>query len=851
MKFLKYLFFTVIILCVIVICGLTFLFSSSGNNMIKSYAQNLIKEKTGLVVNFKKFELNFGDFNITADINNEISANVFGKYGLFARSFNVNYALNVNDLSTFNLKLKDAMDFRGKAGGTIDKFAVNGSGKAFDSNINFLAKIDEFKPEDVDLNAKNINLSKVLEFLNMPKYLKQGSLNVIAKIKNENGNANINSQNAVLNEAVFKERNITFPNNLAISLNSDINIKDLIATAKTDINSEILNINAQKTVYDINKKTLQSDFSVDIQDLSKLEAIIHQKLKGSLAANGEFKFEDEKIESLNADIKGFGGNISANLKDSKLNAKLNNLELSNLIALANMPAFANGKINGDVKIDDIYNTSKITGDATIAVNDGKISQKEFAKLTNINVADNTAFTLNSDAKVDSGDIKLNANLKSDLLNVNKLIANYNLNTKNAKANLSANIADMSKLNVGLKGSAKINADADIKDNNLAGLKADISALDGTIDVLTDGKTLEANVKNIELLALFAMIGEPAYSSGKINAKVNLKSFEPKNLNGDVTLKISNANLVKSTMDKLTKKSFPKNVQFSADADIKLKKSVANFAGSLKSDLADLSELNGSFDINNGVLNSNFSANIPDFSRLDFLVGRKLNGSIKLNGNAAKDKDFKVNVTSDFLGGKLNANLLNQDFKASLKDFDVKELMHFLDYSDFYRGKGMADFKYNIAKENGIFDVLVKEGYLTENKLTTAIKLATGVDLSDEVYKDATLKGTINKNKVNFNANMKAKRSEINVKDGKVDTLTKAIDIPVYANVEKTDLDISVTGTTENPKVKVSSKYLEKKLDKVIDKGLNKILGGGKEEEQDESGESGKNITKELIKGIFK
>ena len=174
-------------------------------------------------------------------------------------------------------------------------------------------------------------------------------------------------------------------------------------------------------------------------------------------------------------------------------------------------------------------------------------------------------------------------------------------------------------------------------------------------------------------------------------------------------------------------------------------------------------------------------------------------------------------------------------------------MHFLDYSDFYRGKGMADFKYNIAKENGNFDVLVKEGYLTKNKLTTAIKLATGVDLSDEVYKDATFKGTINKNKVNFNANMKAKRSEINVKDGKVDTLTKAIDIPLYANVEKTDLDISVTGTTENPKVKVSSKYLEKKLDKVIDKGLNKILGGGKAKERDESG---KNLTKELIKGLF-
>ncbi|MCI6988296.1 MAG: hypothetical protein MR902_01835 [Campylobacter sp.] len=858
MKALKYLFFVLIAICIIALGALAFVFSGAGNNIIKSYAQDIIKEKTGFNVEFYQFDLKFSDLNITAVVNDGITANVAGKYSIFSQSFDLVYGVNLADLSSFNLDLKEEMNFGGQIRGKLKNFAVNGKGDAFGSNITFLANITDFKPVDVDLDAKDIDISKVLAFLNMPNYI-DGTIGAVVKVQNENGTAKIISKDAILNAAAFKEHSITLPANLSVSLNSDIVVENLVATATTTINSALANINAQKSVFDINTKAFESDFSVDISDLAKLEPLIKQKLSGSLNATGNLKFANNKLEFLNTDIAGFGGHILANLNDAKLKANLQDLELSSLIAVASIPSIASGKINGSVDIADIYNTEKIAGNATININNGKINEKNLSKFAKISLPKNTTFNLKSDTTIENGDVKLNANLSSNLLSVDKLVANYSLPTKNAKANFAATIPDIAKFatitNANLKGKISISGDASLLDNKLNSLNATINALDGVITASTNGKTLDANVKNIELLALFGMVAQPSLASGKINANIHLNSIEPKNLNGDMNLKITNGALIKSQMDKLTDKNFPNSVKFSADANVKITNSIANFTSLVNSDLANLSKLNGSFDINQGSLNSDFSVNVPNLSKLEFLTGRKLNGTIILDGKAIKDKDFKVNATSDFLGGSLVADLINADFSANLSGFNIKALTDFLGYDNFYNGTGSAKLNYNLTSQIGKFDAKIHEGRLTPNKLTNAVKLTTGRDLTGEVYKDATVDGTINKNKINFNANMSAPKSQIVVTDGKVDTLSKALNIPVSANIEKTDLDIVVAGTTENPKVNISSKYLEKKLDNAIDKGLKKIFGEDKTdttnstEVDNETQKTDKDVAKDILKGI--
>ena len=99
---------------------------------------------------------------------------------------------------------------------------------------------------------------------------------------------------------------------------------------------------------------------------------------------------------------------------------------------------------------------------------------------------------------------------------------------------------------------------------------------------------------------------------------------------------------------------------------------------------------------------------------------------------------------------------------------------------------------------------------------------------------------IDKNLINFNAQLSSQRSDINITSGSIDTLSKAINIPLRANLEKSDIAVDITGTSDEPKYKISSNYLQNQISKEIDRGLNKLFKGDETKSQD---------TKELINGL--
>ena len=88
--------------------------------------------------------------------------------------------------------------------------------------------------------------------------------------------------------------------------------------------------------------------------------------------------------------------------------------------------------------------------------------------------------------------------------------------------------------------------------------------------------------------------------------------------------------------------------------------------------------------------------------------------------------------------------------------------------------------------------------------------------------------------------LSSQRSDINITSASLDTTTKAINIPIKANIEKTDIDVVISGTSSDPKYTISSNYLKDKLSKEIDRGLNKLFKGDENKSKD---------TKELINGL--
>lgn len=861
MKLLKYLGIF-LILIVAVLYGL--LFTGFGNNLVKPYIEKTVKDKSGFDLKLTKFDLNFKSLDISAIVNGEINADVKGKYSLFSQSFDLDYNVDVQNLNSFKVNLDEPMGLNGLIRGKIKDFSANGVGKILDSDVRFLATLKDFKPFDVDLDAKGLNIQKAMKLANQPTFL-VGKINAVANIQNGFGEANITSNDLAINKDGLKDKNITIPNNIALDLNSDITLKDNIITASSNLNSKLANIGAKETKFNLDNKNLESDFSLDIFDLANLEPFTKQKLNGNLKVDGFTKVVDNKPEFVKFNLVGFGGEVNANLQDKILDAKINSIKIAELMGVASMPKAISGLINGEIKINDVYDFNNIQGSAILNVIDGKINPVELKKMANLDFPQNNNFEIASKTLIENGIVDSVSNLASNLFKIDNLKAIYNLKEKDLKADFKASVDDLSKLKEftkqTLKGNLKASGDLSMKNNAIKGLNLNVNTLGGEIKASSNGSNLNADVNNLKLNDIFALIGQNPLASGDLKAKINLSNIDIKNLNGTANINLSNSILNDKELSKMLNKEFPKNIKLNANSDINIANSIANFNAVINSDLANLKKLNGSFDINKNSLNANYEALVNDLSKLAFITGKKMIGSVSLNGEIKKDaKNLVATANSNLFDGKFKANLTNENLKATFDKFKIEKLTHMLDFGEFYEGIGDLVFNYNTLAQKGDFNVDINEGRLTPSKLTTAISIATQKDITKEIFNNSYVKGIINQGLVEFKSQMKAPKIDLNVTKGTLDTKTSKINIPVLMNIEKTDIAADVTGTTKDPKVNVSSKYLEQKLDKVLDKGLDKLLGGKKNNVKDDNSslnndenseeDSLKDGVKNLLKGFF-
>ena len=748
------------IILILLVGAYTIAFTDFGNSITKPYVEKILKEKTGYDIKLREFDLNIDDFDITAELNNEIAARAKGKYFLFDKSFDFDYALEVANLKSFGVELNEKMNLSGKAVGNIDKFAVNGSGKAFDSDIKFLANLLEMKPTDLQIDAKNLSVEKILAVAKQPRYAK-GNLDIVSDIKSQNnepsGTANIKSANLVLNEKVFADMNLSIPANTKVALNSDIRVANWIANAKSVINSNLANLSANESIYDIKNNTLKTDFALKIDDLAKIAKIINYETSGNLIANGNLQTDMKTLELSKTALKAFNSGLLADF-------------------------------------NAVY----------------EIEPK-------------------------------NANLKADI-----------------------NIADFSKLKnltkQDLKGSAKGKLDAVLKKGELENLNLNLDALGGNLVAKGNLGNLNINAKSLNLAVITSFLGLEAMANGNLNATAKLDLR--KDINGNAEFSVSNGTAYKKFLDKTTGKAFP------SDVKTNIKNSVANFNSIINTDLANMEKFDGSYNIKNGALNANYILNVPSLAKLKFIVERDLKGGFKGNGEIKKSgKNFSATLNSQIAKGTLNGSIVNDDATFKLSKFDIKSLTDFLNLGYFYDGVGDANLVYNTKSKKGKFDALINQGRLAKKGLVNTISSVLGRDLASEVYNNATIDGNIVKDLVDFKANMEAQKSKLIIEKGTLNLASKAINIPISANIEKTDLSVQITGTTENPKYAVDSAYLKQKIGKEIGRGLDRLLGGKKDSsgsvttdgttdggannaKDKSSKEKAKDAVRDILKGLF-
>lgn len=837
MKFLAWICGILLVLVVALYCVL---FSSFGNSVLKPFVEKIASEKIGMEFRLEKFELGFSSFDILAIINGELSVESRGKYSLFSSQFDLNYNTQAKNFNGMQIDLS----LKGEALGSFDNFVANGSGSLAGSSIRFASRIKDYAPLELKLDAKELDLA-ALSTIALKKAYITGKLSAVADIAGQEGTAKLNSAKIIITKEAQNDFGISLPANFTLSLNSDIKLLGKQVAATTRVKSALANLSAKNTSYNFENGEITSDFNVDIANLTALEPIIKQKLNGSIKVAGNTKIANGAMEFLDAKINGLGGEILASLKDNELNANIKNLKLAQALSLAGLAPLANSDISGTAKITNLSDTKKIKGSANLTLSGGVLNHKQMNSLLGSDLSSDVSFNVQNKLEIASGVLNFDSVLNSPVIENLGAKGSYTLANGDAKIDLVGKIADLGAIfGSGAKSPVNIKANVGLKAGELSDADIDIKGFGGEIIAKVKGKALNANIKNIKAEQVLAMTTFGSLINGEVNAELSLDGLKLENLNGRGELSVKNGVFNAAAISKLLKTQFPENVKFSLNFKPTITNSVAYFSSNFASDIANISKFDGSYNLQKNTLDATYSANVSDLSKLSFLTGVALYTPLNLSGKIASTKQaIDASANSDIFGSNTDITFKSGVLNANMKNAKIEQILKALGYEQFYIGTTNMAFDYNTASKFGEFNANILNAHLAKSGLTALISsVLGGRDITTEVYENGVVKGRVTGDIIAFDANMHSKRSDINVEQASINTKSKALNIPVSANYEKTDIGIDITGTTEAPKYALSSQYLKQKAEQGVEKLIDKAFKGN-----DEKADKAKDILNNLKK----
>ncbi len=683
--------FLSISLLIILLLGATYglLFTRFGNNIVSSYIEekvNLDQNNVKLKVN--NFILTSNYLNFDASINDNSKINISGDLSIFKKSVDLKYDIKINDLST--LKNLTKQEFKGPFVtngifiGNEDEAIIQGTSDIAQSQTKYYFNLEDFEPRNINVQIKNAKIEDILTLLNKPIYAK-GDLNILADIKN----ANISNLDGMIvskisngkidNEVINKEFNqaIVSP----ISFNSEINalLFPNKAEIKTDITSSLVNIIMNKTVVNLTKNEIESDYKIDIKNLSKFEGIIAKKLNGEFTTKGNLKVFDETI-NIDGDSNIFDSVIKyntnlTNFKPSYIKFSVENAKLEKLFQMLNEPIYALGDftIQGEVKNANIDNldgniSSKITN-ATIV---NEVTNTVFKQ----NIKEKVNFDLNIDTNLVPNQAVSKAKLHTTIGNLTSQNSVYNFTEDTFNSDYLLNIPALEKLNnilnMSLKGKIDINGEIVNKENSLL-VTGKSNTLGGTFDFDLKNDKLNANLKNIDVKELSYMMDYSKIIDSKANFILDYDLLHKK---GDLVGKLINGHLLENNftllLSQLGKFDLSKEVYETLDINSQIDNRVLTSDLIMKSANTQIDVKDSMLDLEQKLIDAKIDAKIKDKKYEIEVKGETSNPKISLN-----TKDLLIEKLDKQLEKKRDKieEKLNKVLGGNADDNKAKELIN--------------------------------------------------------------------------------------------------------------------------------------------------------------------------------
>jgi len=601
----------------------------------------------------------------------------------------------------------------------------------------------------------------------------------------------------------------------------------------------VLTLNKNNTIalkgkYSLFSQSFDVNYSVKLEELKTLKPLTQTQLQSSFHTDGTLNgdldlikihgLSDVALSNTQYDV------VLTDLNPTSIIATIDTLKLDSLLYMLNQKAYANADVNLDVNFKNVT-PHKLDGAIALVTKDGHLNTKVLKKDFNITIPKSTAFAMNLDAKLAGDDVDYTYILNSNLA---KVTSSGNVVPQPLAMNITygVNVRELALLKpmsgADVRGSLKLNGKVKgTKEKLIVNGKTDFAYSNTTFKAMLEEfkpKTVQANVKGLQLQRALYMVKQPHYADGLFDLVVNISDADMKNLQGSVASTIRNGLVDSKYMTKAYEfNSTMPRTTFNAKTYTTLNKNRVDTKVDFNSNLADLDVKSAKFDMKDGSIKSDYLVKAHNLDKFFFVTQRHMKGSIVANGTLQKAKDLDFTMHSNIAGGSLDAKLHNDDFHADINSLQTLDVLDMLIYPKIFKSsiKGVLD--YNLAKAKGVLNTKLINGKFTHNQVLDLAKQYAHTDMYKEVFK-GDVNAKINKENIVASLDLKSNRSSIITKGTKLNSLTKKINSKIDINANGNPFIVYLSRTTDNPKVDVdANKLIKKEATKAVQKEATKLL----------------------------
>ena len=579
-----------------------------------------------------------------------------------------------------------------------------------------------------------------------------------------------------------------------------------------DKNSKLL-INGNFNIF---AETVDIEYTVDAKDLKtpyvNIEGLLHVKghVKGEInnfQANGTGVIFNSKINFLTHIVE-------QKVKAIKLDAK--NIRIQSILAFLKKPIYSKGVI--DINMDIKQKDNNFVGKSDVIIHYGTLNNALLEKDFNLKPDRIVTYRGTINATIDGEKIHAKTNIFSNIAKIETKNSQYNMKKKVFYSDYIVRIPELSAFEKNIQGNIVLNG-------NIQKTKEDFSfdvnskTLGGDLKAVVFNDTLKVDLTNLNIANIETMFSQPKRSEGKLTLSIDMQNMKTKNIEGKVVLHVDDGILhVKELLN--TKKDDKIRYRLTALSDIV--QNNASLKANIISDVLKLDILKGNYNIDNKLFKGKYALHVEDLNNLYFITNRPLKGELKVDGNFSYDKIFSVDGNSKFLEANTNFTLHNKLLHVKSDDLSLAHVTDMLYYPKVFDSFSTLEADYNLTSKIGVVSLNALNGKLIKSELTEIIHLASGFDLTSEIYKDSLFRGVIDENKIDFSLLMNGLESYFKIPDGYINLEKNEINSEFDVKIQHKDFKGTIKGKLDKPSVELSgSAYIKQKIDKAIEKNVPK------------------------------